>query len=291
MNETAAAGMFVGFVGIAILVFIVIVLIPFILYLLSLQKCFNALSPVSRPSLPSGLIWLALIPGLGIFVVLTAIVMLATALKKEDEARGSSYFGDGGLAIGLATVILALLSMIPILGVVLAIGSLVCWIMHWVKIAEYRRVLLGLEAPQAAQPAPHVSAPLAPALTPAAAPVAAVVAASNTEESTMLFASVGQAKLVCVVGVIQGMSFPVGNGVTIGRSPEADIVVPDPQVSNRHAWIGVLNNQLVLRDLKSTNGTYLNDQLAVPVQEQVLKDGDVIVLGKHNEMKFRVTLR
>lgn len=290
MNEAAAAGMFVGFIGIAMMVFIVLILIPFILYLVSLQKCFNALSPVAQPSIPSGLIWLALIPGLGIFVVLTAIVMLATALKKEDEARGSAYFGDGGLAIGLAAVILGLLSMIPILGIILAIGSLVCWIMHWVKIAEYRRVLLGLEAPLAA-PAQSVTAPLPPPLPPAAAPAAAAAAtAGGSEEATMLFASVGKAKLVCIVGVIQGMSFPVGNGVTIGRSQEADIVVPDPQVSNRHAWIGVLNNQLVLRDLKSTNGTYLNDQVTAPVQEQVLKDGDVIVLGKHNEMKFRVTL-
>lgn len=292
MDETAAAGMFVGIIGFIIIACILLMLIPFIFYLLSLQRCFNAVRPEFRPSVPVGLIWLALIPGLGVFVVLTAIVLLSSSLQKEDVARGTRSFGDGGLAIGLATVILAFLSWIPFLGVLFALASLVCWIMHWIKVATFRGVLVGTTPPA---PAPFAApTPQPVAVAAVAAPIAAVQpeppAPVAADEATMLFASVGNAKLVCILGAVQGMSFPVGKGVTIGRSPEADVVVPDPQISNRHAWVGVLNNQLVLRDLKSTNGTYLNDNLNAPVQEQVLKDGDVIVLGKHNQMKFRVTL-
>ena len=44
------------------------------------------------------------------------------------------------------------------------------------------------------------------------------------------------------------------------------------------------------QDMHSTNGTYLNDNLGAPVQELELKDGDLIVLGKHGQMKFRVSL-
>ena len=291
MDQTAAAGI-VGLIGIVIIVGLLLVLIPFIFYLITLQRCFNAIRPEFRPSLPVGLIWLSLVPALGFVVLLTAIIMLSTSLQKEDEARGSKSFGDGGLSIGLTAVILGFLSWIPFLGILLAIASLVCWILHWIKIASFRKILEGqapavvvapasVFAPAAPIPAAFPSA--APAPLPAAAPVA-------SDEATMLFASVGQAKLVCITGAVQGMSFAVGNGVTIGRSAEAEVVVPDPQISNRHAWVGVLNNQLVLRDLKSTNGTYLNDNLAAPIQEQVIKDGDVIVLGKHNQMKFRVTL-
>jgi len=294
MDETAAAGI-VGLIGIVIIVGLLLVLIPFIFYLISLQRCFNAVRPEFRPSLPVGLIWLSLVPALGFVVLLTAIIMLSTSLQKEDEARGSKSFGDGGLSIGLAAVILGFLSWIPFLGILLAIASLVCWIMHWIKIAGFRKILDG-QAPAVVVAPASVFAPAAPipaafpAAPPAPAPAPAPASAMVSDEATMLFASVGQAKLVCVVGAVQGMSFPVGNGVTIGRSSEAEVVVPDPQISNRHAWVGVLNNQLVLRDLKSTNGTYLNDNLAAPIQEQVLKDGDVIVLGKHNQMKFRVTL-
>lgn len=291
MDETAAAGI-VGLIGIVVIVGLLLVLIPFIFYLISLQRCFNAIRPEFRPSLPVGLIWLSLVPALGFVVLLTAIIMLSTSLQKEDEARGSKSFGDGGLSIGLAAVILGFLSWIPFLGILLAIASLVCWIMHWIKIASFRKILEGLAPAVVVAPA-SVFAPAAPipAAFPSAAPAPAPAAPPvASDEATMLFASVGQAKLVCITGAVQGMSFAVGNGVTIGRSAEAEVVVPDPQISNRHAWVGVLTNQLVLRDLKSTNGTYLNDNLAAPIQEQVLKDGDVIVLGKHNQMKFRVTL-
>jgi len=294
MDEAAAAGMFVGVIGIIILAFVLLMLIPFIFYLVSLQRCFNAVRPEFRPSVPVGLIWLSLVPAIGFFVLLTAIVLLSTSLKKEDEARGSTVFGDGGLALGLAAVILAFISWIPFIGVLFALASLVCWIMHWVKIAGYRSILVS-SIPAAAAftppPLPTASppAPKQPTATPDA-PMAPPAPVASAEEATMLFANVGNAKLVCILGVVQGMSFAVGKGVTIGRSPEAEVCVPDPQISNRHAWVGVLNNQLVLRDLKSTNGTYLNDDLNAPVQEQVLRDGDVIVLGKHNQMKFRVTL-
>lgn len=296
MDDSAAAGMMIGFIGVAIaLFFVVCFYIVFVLYLLTMQRCFNAVRPEFRPGVPIGLIWLALIPALGFFVVLTAVVLLSTSLKKEGEARGSPAFGDGGLAVGLAAMLLGFVSWIPFIGVLFGLGSLVCWIIHWVKIAGYRSALAGAPA-AAAQfappPLPVTPPPLPPQATAPQAPAAPppVTPAASSEEATMLFANVGNAKLVCIVGVVQGMSFAVGNGVTLGRSPEAEVCVPDPQISNRHAWVGVLNNQLVLRDLKSTNGTYLNDQLAVPVQEQVLKDGDVIVLGKHNQMKFRVTL-
>ena len=106
----------------------------------------------------------------------------------------------------------------------------------------------------------------------------------------MRFTGVENAKLVCIMGAVQGMSFPIGNGIVVGRSQEANVTIPDSQISNRHAWIGPVSGRLTLRDMQSTNGTFLNDNMEAPVQESELKNGDVIVLGKHGQMKFRVTL-
>ena len=102
---------------------------------------------------------------------------------------------------------------------------------------------------------------------------------------------VRQAKLVCILGALQGMSFRAGSesGLVIGRAPGADVRVPDPEVSKLHARVGIVNQRLTARDLKSTNGTFINDLHNQLVGECELKEGDVLILGRHDGAKFRVT--
>ncbi len=321
-NDEALGALFgLGVIGFFGLVVLLLIYVPLVFYLLNLHRCFDAIRPEFRPPVPSALVWLALVPGLGILVLIAAVVMLATSLQKEGAARGTPAFGDGGMAIGLAAAILGVLSVIPFLGVILALGSLVCWILHWIKVSGFRRSLAGEPSgaaaptwgspaptpaawPQAAPPPPPPPPPPVPAssppppprpvpsraMAPPPLPVAAPPPLPGTEDSTVRFGSLENARIVCIVGVVQGMSFPVGNGVVVGRSQEADVVVPDNQISNRHAWIGPVQGRLILRDMKSTNGTFLNDNLGAPVQELELKEGDLIALGKHGQMKFRVSL-
>lgn len=127
--------------------------------------------------------------------------------------------------------------------------------------------------------APSIQPPVLPPLPPALPLPALSPIRPPTEK----------AKLVCIVGALQGMIFRVGPGVTLGRAPDADIVLQETEISKRHAWVGVSHERLFVRDLKSTNGTYLNDQLDAPVTETELHEGDVLQLGKHNDTKFRVT--
>jgi hypothetical protein len=61
----------------------------------------------------------------------------------------------------------------------------------------------------------------------------------------------------------------------IGRGTDVDIRVDDPGVSRHHAEV-LLGREVVLRDLNSTNGTYVD---GVQVGETVLHDGAVIQLG------------
>ena len=64
--------------------------------------------------------------------------------------------------------------------------------------------------------------------------------------------------------------------LTIGRLPECDIVLTDPNVSRRHAEVRRRGNDFIVIDLGSTNGTRVN---GAGVRERQLADGDEISLG------------
>jgi serine phosphatase RsbU (regulator of sigma subunit)/pSer/pThr/pTyr-binding forkhead associated (FHA) protein len=67
--------------------------------------------------------------------------------------------------------------------------------------------------------------------------------------------------------------------VTVGRSRESDIFLPDQWLSRHHAAIEERNDGYWVSDLKSKNGTLLNGE---PINEwRRLRPGDVITLGEH----------
>ncbi len=83
---------------------------------------------------------------------------------------------------------------------------------------------------------------------------------------------------------IRGMSNPVkgsifeltGETLTIGRSPDHQVSIPDPSVSGKHCLIERNGNKYTLRDLDSTNGTHLN---GVSIRVSRLKPKDIIKVG------------
>ncbi len=78
-------------------------------------------------------------------------------------------------------------------------------------------------------------------------------------------------------------TFQLTRAVTrIGRGGDADIRIDDPGVSRHHAEIRI-GSDVILRDLGSTNGTYVNGTL---IAEQPLRDGAVITIGSTN-LTFR----
>jgi pSer/pThr/pTyr-binding forkhead associated (FHA) protein len=74
--------------------------------------------------------------------------------------------------------------------------------------------------------------------------------------------------------------YPLGaSRVTIGRSRESDIFLPDQWLSRHHAAIEERTDGYWVSDLKSKNGTLLNGE---PVRDwHRLRAGDVITLGEH----------
>jgi adenylate cyclase len=83
----------------------------------------------------------------------------------------------------------------------------------------------------------------------------------------------------------QAYTFTEGE-VTIGRSPECQIVLKDFGISRTHARLTADEEGVRIQDLKSKNGTQVN---GVPVVEAPLKDGDRILLGKF-QIAFSKTL-
>jgi len=72
---------------------------------------------------------------------------------------------------------------------------------------------------------------------------------------------------------------PVGSRpVTIGRSPDNDLPVDNLAVSNHHAKVYFEAGRMVVEDLDSLNGTFVND---LRVERATLHDGDNIHIGKH----------
>ncbi len=77
-------------------------------------------------------------------------------------------------------------------------------------------------------------------------------------------------------GHVSGVAYDLQAGATLGRG-DVEIKLEDPFASFRHARIARQGHALVIEDLGSTNGTYLNDEpLTGP---RPLHDGDRIRIG------------
>jgi len=64
---------------------------------------------------------------------------------------------------------------------------------------------------------------------------------------------------------------------TVGRVEDNTFQIPDPSVSSHHCEILLKGNEVVIRDLNSTNGTFINGQ---QITEATLKPSQILRLGQ-----------
>jgi hypothetical protein len=147
-------------------------------------------------------------------------------------------------------------------------------------------------APPARRPPPEVAATPSEDFDPNAtqvylrpSPTAGTAARRGDSGAAPVIAG---ARLVALSGGHKGATFPVNaTGITVGRHQDCDIVLADPRISGHHAWIGLVEGKAMLRDLGSTNGTFLNAQIHTSVKESGLRSGDTIFFGGHQGDQFR----
>jgi predicted membrane channel-forming protein YqfA (hemolysin III family) len=128
------AGMFLA------LVFLGVLLIPTIFYILTLSKALNKCSPASRTMQP-GTLWLLLIPLFNLIWHFLVVSGMAQSLGNEFRARNIIAEPEPGKSLGMAMCICAACGIIPVLGLLTSLASLVLWIMYWSKIAGFSHQL------------------------------------------------------------------------------------------------------------------------------------------------------
>lgn len=143
------------------------------------------------------------------------------------------------------------------------------------------------DAPAPSAPAPHAPAPHAPA--PSAAAASRTGSQGDADDLEATQRQVPLAPPPRRVNPadrpwldVDGERYPLMGAMTVlGRDDTADIILDDPGISRRHSEIRVTNDgpHLVasIRDLNSTNGTFVNSER---VSSQRLTDGDRITVGR-----------
>lgn len=115
----------------------------------------------------------------------------------------------------------------------------------------------------------RVSQPVIPS-----APSNSLTEALASEPSAM-----NATKVVITEGPRKGATVRmVGRELTIGRAENSDLVIDDEYASTQHAKLVLINNDWLLQDLNSTNGTYIGEnRVGTPV---VVKINTPIRIGK-----------
>jgi ABC-type multidrug transport system ATPase subunit/pSer/pThr/pTyr-binding forkhead associated (FHA) protein len=139
-----------------------------------------------------------------------------------------------------------------------------------VPVSLLLSVAASLNAPVAGAPVPVAPQPLAQNLGPIG--TGAQLQASGPEAAA-------RPKHKTVIGQIQLGAAGPKPFKTIGRTAENDIVLPQPQVSSRHAILHVQGEQLALEDRGSANGTFVRGQRLTPGQRVPVQNGEKVFIG------------
>jgi len=95
-------------------------------------------------------------------------------------------------------------------------------------------------------------------------------------------------KLVAITPRLTGLSYELGtHWVTIGRNDDNAFKIVEASISSQHCEVRLRGNELDIRDLRSTNGTFIEGQ-PITDTEAVLRHGQILRLGEV-ELRLEIT--
>jgi hypothetical protein len=130
-----------GVFGIIVVLLCLGVLVSYILYLVTLHTTLDRVSPANRKMSP-GQVWMVFIPIFGIVWHFIMVGYIADSLAAEFRSRNIQVAeARPGYGIGLAYCICLACCIIPFLNILAILGFIICMIVYWAKIAEYKKML------------------------------------------------------------------------------------------------------------------------------------------------------
>ncbi|MCG8569266.1 MAG: FHA domain-containing protein [Spirochaetes bacterium] len=82
--------------------------------------------------------------------------------------------------------------------------------------------------------------------------------------------------------MFKGKNIPLISKVTVGREKNNTIVIDSQLVSRHHAEIHKIKNEYFIKDMDSTNGTFVNNVKITPLKYYRLHKDDLVSIGKAN---------
>lgn len=105
------------------------------------------------------------------------------------------------------------------------------------------------------------------------ATVTEIVAREEVEVET------GLVRMIVALNDKNSTMYPIKSGcLTLGSSPDNDIQIKSNFISRHHAQIVTSATECVFKDMKSTNGCYINSRR---IKRHAMRNGDLLMLGKH----------
>ena len=83
-------------------------------------------------------------------------------------------------------------------------------------------------------------------------------------------------KLQAITGEFTGQEISVDRDMLVGRHQDAEILLQSTDISRKHAALLFRDDHIWVKDLKSTNGTFVNGERVEQEQEIELHDGDML---------------
>ena len=129
----------------------VLLLLPFIFFLIAQQNTLKNIQLQHRKMNP-GEVWLQLIPIFGLVWQFIVVTRISESIRRELSTNTFSFENNAAYddfdspkptySMGIAYCVLFCCSIIPLIGAIIALAGLVCWIIYWVQLSEMKNKLV-----------------------------------------------------------------------------------------------------------------------------------------------------